>query len=106
VLSVSLLTLAACATVELPELHPGITLPASGDGYQIDTITGKEVRIPADKWQEKLPRGIILFSDDWATLKYTLLKNCFQDARCERMKTTVDTLFQTVDQALGKIPGR
>ena len=69
----------------------------------ISTITHKETRIPAAVWQQKLPRGIILFSDDWATLKYSLLKNCMSND-CQQTVGTLDTLFQTIDQALRKLP--
>jgi hypothetical protein len=95
--------LVSCATVQVPELHPGITLPASEDGLQINTITGEAIRTPADQWKQKLPRGIILFSDDWQTLKSTLLSNCMEN-KCQRAVGVLDTLFQAVDQALQKMP--
>lgn len=90
--------------VEIPRLRPGITLPASGDGFQVDTLSAEEFVTPAAEWREKLPYGIILFSDDWAKLKYVLLKNCLSND-CKQAVGTVDTLFQTVDQVLRKLPG-
>jgi hypothetical protein len=95
--------LVSCATVDIPEIHPGITLPASGDGYQVNTLTGAVTRIPAEDWQKRLPRGIVIFSDDWATLKYTLLKNCMAN-QCQKSVGALDFLFQTIDQALRKLP--
>ena len=98
-----ILIFGGCATVQVPELRPGITLPASGDGLQVDTITGATTRIPADQWKKKLPKGIILFSDDWKILKTTLLTNCMQNT-CSQAVGVLDSLFQTVDQALQKLP--
>lgn len=95
--------MASCATIEIPELHPGITLPASGDGFQVNTITGRAKLIPAAEWQKQLPRGIIMFSDDWAKLKFTLLKNCLENT-CTQAVGALDTLFQTIDEALRKLP--
>lgn len=101
-LFVNSLCLVSCAT-QIPEIHPGITLPASGDGYMVDTLTGADQRIPKDQWQAMLPRGIVLFSDDWQTLKTTLLNNCMENT-CAQAVGAVDSLFQAVDQALQKLP--
>jgi hypothetical protein len=95
--------LAACATVQVPDIHPGITLPASGDGYQIGTLSHDEIRTPAAEWIKKLPRAIILFSDDWAVLKQTILDNCISN-NCEQSVGALDYLFQTIDQALKNLP--
>lgn len=102
-LSASLLFSVSCAQVQIPELHPGITLPASGDGFTVDTVTGATQTIPAAQWQQKLPRGIVLFSDDWQILKTTLLNNCM-DNTCTQAVGALDSLFQAIDQALRKIP--
>lgn len=102
-LFVSSLYLASCAQIQIPELHPAITLPASGDGFLVDTVTGESQTIPAAEWQKKLPRGIILFSDDWEKLKTTLLTNCMENS-CKQAVGVLDTLFQTIDKALKKIP--
>ena len=106
-LSINLLFLASllvsCSTIQIPEIHPGITLPASGDGYQVDTLNGVPTRIPAAQWQQKIPRGIVLFSDDWETLKKTLLASCMENT-CQQAVGALDTLFQTIDQALKNVP--
>lgn len=102
-LSLNLLFLANCATQQIPEIRPGITLPASGDGYQVDTLTGEGTRVPAEEWQKKLPRGIILFSEDWQILKMTILSNCIR-GQCEKAVGALDTLFQTIDDVLKNLP--
>lgn len=102
-LLLSLLFLANCATIQNPEIHPGITLPASGDGYQIDTLTGAHIRTPAAQWQAKLPQGIILFSDDWEILKNTLLTDCMETT-CAESVGALDSLFQIIDQSLQNLP--
>ncbi len=92
----------SCSTIEIPDIHPGITLPASGDGYQIGTVSHDEIRTPADQWHEKTKRGIILFSDDWAKLKFTLLKNCLAND-CKQSVGALDNLFYAIDNALKEI---
>lgn len=99
----SLLFLVSCAEVQIPELHPGITLPASHNGIQVDTITGVVTVIPADEWAKKLPKGIILFAEDWVTLKTVTLNNCMQNS-CAQAVGVLDSLFQTIDQALKNLP--
>jgi hypothetical protein len=95
--------LSSCASISIPDISPGITLPASGDGYQISTITHKEIRTPKEEWEAKLPYGIILFSDDWAKLKEALLQNCLSN-ECKQTVGTLDQLFISVDEALKGIP--
>lgn len=85
--------------VEIPDISPGVTLPASGDGYQIGTLSQKETRIPKAEWDEKRKRGIILFSDDWAKLKFTLLKNCISNP-CKQTVGALDDLFIAIDDAI------
>jgi hypothetical protein len=104
-LSASLLTclLSGCATVEIPDLNPGITLPASGNGYRYTTLSNKETTIPKVKWDEERKKGIILFADDWAKLKIVLLKNCLSN-RCKSTAGALDSLFYSIDDALKKIP--
>jgi hypothetical protein len=97
--------LPACSSlqVEIPDIQPGITLPASGDGYQIGTVSHKEIRTPKAQWDEKRKRGITLFADDWAKLKETILKNCLAN-ECVQSVGALDNLFIAIDSALKQLP--
>jgi hypothetical protein len=95
--------LTACQTLDIPDISPGITLPASGDGWRYSTLSNKEVTIPKAKWEEQKKKGIILFADDWSKLKITLLKNCLSN-QCKATAGALDSLFYTIDDALKKIP--
>lgn len=95
--------LAACATVEIPNFKTYVTLPASQDGHWVETITHKRGIIPKAEWEEKKKRGIVLLSEDWAVLKYTLLKNCLAN-ECKSVAGALDGLFYAVDEALKQIP--
>lgn len=97
------LATSSCAHVEIPDIAPGVTLPGNGTGFQRTTITDVEIETPAHIWKEKIKRGIILFSDDWAKLKKTLLKNCLSN-QCKSTVGALDGLFYTIDDALNKIP--
>lgn len=97
------LALSACAQVEVPDFSVYVTLPASEDGYSITTVSKVERRIPKVKWDEMRKRGLILLSDDWAKLKFTLLKNCIANP-CQQAVGTLDELFYAIDSALKAIP--
>ncbi len=104
ILAASTLISVGCATVEIPNIKTYVTLPYSGDGHSIETLTHKEDRIPKAEWEEKRKRGIILFSEDWQKLKFTLLKNCEMN-ECKQSVGALDGLFQALDDALGSMPG-
>lgn len=96
--------LTGCATVKIPDFKAHITLPASGDGYWVKTVTPEEGRIPKDQWAQKAKRGIVLLSEDWAILRNTLLENCLSNASCKQVVGTFDSLFYALDDALKKSP--
>lgn len=100
----AVLLISACASVEIPDINAYVTLPASEDGYGISTLSRKETRVPRAEWEQKRKRGIILFSEDWEKLKFTLLKNCVAN-QCRQTVGALDGLFYSIDDALKKIPG-
>lgn len=102
-LFVSSAALVACASSQIPELHPAITLPGSGNGFWVNTIKDEEGEIPAPLWKKRLEEepSIILFVDDWKVLRFTVLKNCLT-MDCKNAVGTLDFLFETADAALKK----
>lgn len=100
----SLVILVGCASVEIPDIKPHITLPASKDGFWVSTLSDQEGTIQAKVWQKTLSSKahIILFSDDWAKLRYTILKNCLT-MNCKEAVGVFDELFITMDNALLKL---
>lgn len=103
-LSTSLL-ISGCAAVDLPDVHAWITLPASGDCYSMSTISHQKKRLPFNSPEcENIKRRSIGFmSEDWAKLRYTLLKNCLS-FKCKQSVGALDSLFYAVDDALKHIP--
>lgn len=97
VLVIGILT--GCATVEIPDFKAHITLPASGDGYWIKTVSSEEGRIHKDGWEVMRRRGIILLPEDWAILRNTVLKNCLSN-ECKDTVGVFDNLFYTLDTAI------
>lgn len=93
--------LVGCASVEIPEIRPHITLPASQNGFWVSTLKDEEAEIPAPLWKKKLESEphIILFSDDWGVLRFTILKNCLS-MKCKTAVGTLDFLFEAADKAL------
>ena len=89
----------ACSTVRIPDFKAYITLPASGDGYWMQTVSDGEGRIPKEEWEIKKKRGIVLFSEDWAILRNTVMKNCLMNS-CKDTVGMFDNLFSTIDGAL------
>lgn len=104
VLILSSLALASCAgSTTIPDFKAHITLPASGDGYWVKTVSQDEGRIPKAQWEETKKRGITLLSDDWAILRKFLLENCLMNS-CKLAVGTFDSLFESIDSALKKMP--
>jgi len=95
--------LVGCASVEIPDIHPHITQPGSHDGFWVSTLTDAEGIIPAPQWTQKLlsEPHVILFSPDWAKLRFTILKNCLT-MECKNAVGTLDSLFEAIDTGLKK----
>lgn len=93
------LVLQACASIQLPDFKAHITLPASGDGYWVKTVSDEEGRIPKEQWDVQKKRGIVLLSEDWTILKTTLRKNCLSND-CKDVIGVFDDLFYSLDTAL------
>lgn len=88
-----------CSTVRIPDFKAHITLPASGDGYWVKTISPEEGRIPKAEWDIKRKSGIVILSEDWQVLRFTLIKNCLSN-QCKDTVGIFDDLFETLDSAL------
>ena len=99
ILPIVLLLFTGCATVRIPDFKAYITLPASGDGYWIQTVSTGEGRIPKAEWEVTKRRGIVILSEDWAILKNTVMKNCLTN-QCKDTVGAFDNLFNAVDSAL------
>ena len=93
-----LLLTAGCAHIKIPDFRAHITLPASGDGYWVNTVSNKEGLIPKTEWDVKKKRGIVLFSEDWMILRNTLLQNCLSND-CKDAVGIFDDLFYSIDKA-------
>ncbi len=93
------LLISACATVEIPDFNAYVTLPASGDGFSVSTVSRQERRIPRQEWDLIRRKGIVLLSEDWIKLKYTILKSCLS-MKCKQSVGSLDALFESLDKAL------
>jgi hypothetical protein len=102
-LSVSLVASLGCASVEIPDLRPHVTLPGTQNGFWVSTLEEKEGEIKAEAWKKYLEENahVILFSEDWAKLRFTLLKNCLT-MDCKQSVGMLDDLFKMVDDGLKK----
>ncbi len=85
-----------CASVKIPDFKAHITLPASGNGFYVKTVTGEEGTIPKEKWDKMKVRGIVILSEDWAILRNVLLKNCLSN-ECNDTVGVFDNIFYTLD---------
>ena len=92
----------SCAHVDIPNIKVYVELPASRDGYGIETVTKKEHVIPAEQWKEKKKRAMYIFSEDWQVLKQTLRANCIKN-KCRQAVGALDGLFLALDNALKKV---
>lgn len=88
-----------CAGVTIPDFKAHVTLPASGDGYWVKTVSEDEGRIPKKEWDVLKKRGITILSEDWAIFRNTTLKNCLTN-ECKDVIGIFDQLFYSLDSAL------
>lgn len=98
-----ILVLSGCAGIDIADIGPMVTLPASGDCYKVTVISNVKTRIPKTQCDEIKKRGIILTSEDWKRQKISIQKNC-QLKKCKQLVGAFDDLFLTIDEALQKIP--
>lgn len=97
------LILASCGSMEIADIGPMVTLPASGDCYQVTVLTRKKTRYPKAKCDDIKKRGIILTSEDWKKQRVSIEKNC-QLQKCKQLVGAFDSLFLIIDQSLQKLP--
>lgn len=84
---------------EVPDFKVHITLPASGDGFGVYTVSNKAIRIPKEDWDIMKRHGLILLPKDYAILKKAILKNC-NKSQCREITGALDDLFLTLDDSL------
>lgn len=95
-----LIAISSCSsTIEIPDFKAYATLPASGDGYWVKTVSNDEGRIPKELWSIYSKRGIVLMPEDWEILRYAIIKNCLSND-CKDSVGIFDDLFLTLDSAL------
>lgn len=96
------LFLVSCASVDLPDVCPEITLPASGDGYCRTTVTHKARRIPKAQWDIEKKKRVHVSFQDWTKIKKEFLKHCVMN-KCKQAVGAFDDLFLSLDKALKKV---
>lgn len=94
---------AGCAGFEIADIGPGVTLPASGDCYQVTVLSHKKTRTPRAQCEEMKKRAIFITSEDWKRQRVSIQKNC-QMNQCKQLTGAFDSLFLTIDSALQAIP--
>ncbi len=96
------LILSSCASMDIADIGPMVTLPASGDCYQVTVLSKVKTRYPKAQCDEIKRRGIILTSEDWKKQRVSIQKNC-QLQKCKQLVGVFDGLFLTIDEALQKL---
>lgn len=90
--------------VDLPDLCPKITLPASGDGAEVCTVSKKRRRIPKVEWDEQRKKMIHFDVKDYTKMKRAFLKHCLS-SKCKQQIGQYDKLFEAIDKAAGAASG-
>lgn len=102
-LSLTASLLSSCSQFQIADIGPMVTLPASGDCYQVTVLTHKKTRYPKEQCDQIKRRGVILTSEDWNKQKFSIQKNC-QLQQCKQLVGAFDELFIVIDSALQKVP--
>lgn len=88
--------------MDIPDFCPKITLPASGDGYAVCTVSKREFRIPKEQWRLQQKTSIHLNSQDFSKIKKAFLKAC-NTTPCKQAVGTFDDLFLLLDDTVNRI---
>lgn len=97
------LILVSCGGMEIADIGPMVTLPASGDCYRVTVLSKVKTRFPKEQCDEIKKRGVVLTSEDWKKQRISIQKSC-QLTKCKQLIGVFDNLFQVIDGALQKIP--
>lgn len=89
----------ACSSFQIADIGPMVTLPASGDCYQVTVLSHKKTRFPKTECDEIKKRGVVLTSEDWQKQRVSIQRNC-QYAECKQLVGAFDELFLAIDKAL------
>jgi hypothetical protein len=95
--------LSSCTTMEIADISPGVTLPASQGCFRISVLTLKEQELPELECIELKKRSLFITSEDWKKQRIAIQKNC-QMQQCKQLVGAFDQLFLTIDKALLKLP--
>lgn len=94
------LSLSNCAGAEIPDIWVNTYDPYTDTCYGVSTLSGKERELPPNACK----RGVVLFSEDYATLKKSLYKTCI-NMKCKQSVEVLDDLFLTIDKAFEAVYG-
>lgn len=99
-----LASLSGCAGFKVSDFQVNVTLPASGDCYGFNVVSGKEQRLAADskQCQEKKRKSVWLDSENYKILRRDILKSCQFEA-CKQFTGRFDEMFLILDQTAQKV---
>lgn len=101
----ALISLSACASMQIQDIRPTVRLPASGDCYGVTVLSHMSYRTPKRQCDDFMKRAICLSQADWQKQRYDVQKNC-QLASCKQLIGAFDNLFLTLDAAAKEIEKR
>lgn len=96
-------SLVGCAGMEVADIKPRITLPASQECFGITVLSKKEERLSEADCIEVKKRSVFLDSENWKMLRSSIQRNC-QHLKCKQIVGAFDNLFLTIDEALQQLP--
>lgn len=99
-----LFLLASCTSLEMANIEPKVTLPASQNCYAVEVLTKKERIIPKAECDEIKKRAIFITSEDWKKLRGTNQKNCIRSRKCVEIRGAFDSLFMVIDEGFRQLP--
>ena len=101
----ALLVLDGCGSFQTSDFPVMVSLPASGQCFEIKVMSGAEKYYDKDTCDRIKKRAIFLTSESWSMLKRDIQTNC-QYAECAQITGAFDGLFLGLDKALEKVPVR
>lgn len=88
--------------LKISDISPGVTLPYSGNCFQVSTLTGKVKETPKAECDKIKAKSLFITTEDYKKLRKDTQNNCAASKSCTQITTPMDELMLLIDSGLDK----